>query len=71
VAAGDLMVVVASPWAGKFPREIQLRQLVSNRWWSVNPDGGADDAALFRERLAQLVARAEGLELVGTTSDLP
>ena len=31
----------------------------------------ADDAALFREGLAQLVARAEGLELVGTASDLP
>jgi DNA-binding NarL/FixJ family response regulator len=31
----------------------------------------ADDAALFREGLAQWVARAEGLELVGTASDLP
>ena len=31
----------------------------------------ADDAALFREGLAQLAARAEGLELVGTASDLP
>jgi DNA-binding NarL/FixJ family response regulator len=31
----------------------------------------ADDVALFREGLAQLVARAEGLELAGTASDLP
>ncbi len=31
----------------------------------------ADDVVLFREGLAQLVARAEGLELVGTAADLP